>query len=316
MKFSKEVKTGILAIVAIALLVVGYNFLKGKNVFKDERIFYAVYNDVEGLGMSSAVTVNGLKVGSVQDIAIDNTNGQLTVKFNVERKFPFSKKSIARIYGGGIIGGKSIAIIPEWDNGPMAESGDTLNSDIEEGIMELVNERLSPLQGKIESATVSADSLLTSLNDVLDSKTKQNLRQAIDNINQATGSFKNTSQEIEMLLVDNREKINRSMTNLDKGAENFATLSDSLAQLQVGKLVNDVEEAIAGFKEISDKLNSNEGSVGKLINDEALYNNLEGATRQLEQLLQDIKLNPKRYVHFSVFGKKNKEYEAPENPDE
>lgn len=316
MKFSKEVKTGILAIVAIALLVVGYNFLKGKNVFKDERIFYAVYNDVEGLGMSSAVTVNGLKVGSVQDIAIDNTNGQLTVKFNVERKFPFSKKSIARIYGGGIIGGKSIAIIPEWDNGPMAESGDTLNSDIEEGIMELVNERLSPLQGKIESATVSADSLLTSLNDVLDSKTKQNLRQAIDNINQATGSFKNTSQEIEMLLVDNREKINRSMTNLDKGAENFATLSDSLVQLQVGKLVNDVEEAIAGFKEISDKLNSNEGSVGKLINDEALYNNLEGATRQLEQLLQDIKLNPKRYVHFSVFGKKNKEYEAPENPDE
>lgn len=316
MKFSKEVKTGILAIVAIALLVVGYNFLKGKNVFKDERIFYAVYNDVEGLGMSSAVTVNGLKVGSVQDIAIDNTNGQLTVKFNVERKFPFSKKSIARIYGGGIIGGKSIAIIPEWDNGPMAESGDTLNSEIEEGIMELVNERLSPLQGKIESATVSADSLLTSLNDVLDSKTKQNLRQAIDNINQATGSFKNTSQEIEMLLVDNREKINRSMTNLDKGAENFATLSDSLAQLQVGKLVNDVEEAIAGFKEISDKLNSNQGSVGKLINDEALYNNLEGATRQLEQLLQDIKLNPKRYVHFSVFGKKNKEYEAPENPDE
>ena len=316
MKFSKEVKTGILAIVAIALLVVGYNFLKGKNVFKDERIFYAVYNDVEGLGMSSAVTVNGLKVGSVQDIAIDNTNGQLTVKFNVERKFPFSKKSIARIYGGGIIGGKSIAIIPEWDNGPMAESGDTLNSEIEEGIMELVNERLSPLQGKIESATVSADSLLTSLNDVLDSKTKQNLRQAIDNINQATGSFKNTSQEIEMLLVDNREKINRSMTNLDKGAENFATLSDSLAQLQVGKLVNDVEEAIAEFKEISDKLNSNEGSVGKLINDEALYNNLEGATRQLEQLLQDIKLNPKRYVHFSVFGKKNKEYEAPENPDE
>lgn len=316
MKFSKEVKTGILAIVAITLLVVGYNFLKGKNVFKKERIFYAVYDDVEGLGMSSAVTINGLKIGSVQGIDIDNTSGQLTVKFNVERDFSFSKKSVARIYGGGIIGGKSIAIIPEWNEGTLAQSGDTLNSEIEEGIMELVNERLSPLQEKIESAVVSADTLLVSINQILNSENKENIRKSLEGLSQSMTSFKNFSSDLEVLMDKNSDKLDRSLTNLDKTTENFATLSDSLSQLQVGKLVKDVEGAIAGFKAISDKLNSNEGSIGKLINDEQLYDNLEGATRQLEQLLQDIKLNPKRYVHFSVFGKKNKEYEAPENPDE
>jgi len=314
-KFSKELKVGFLAVVAIAMFVFGYNFLKGKNLFNSERFFYAVYDNVEGLDTSSAVTVNGLKIGKVQDITISPEDGNLLVKFSVENDFQFSKSSIAKVYGGGIIGGKSLAIIPDFDNPQMAESGDMLQSESEEGIMELVNEKLSPLQEKIENAIVSADSLLTSINSVLNDETKGNLKGTIENLNHSMVSFKNISGDIELLLSDNNEKLYRSIDNLDRTAENFAGISDSLAQIQVGKLVDDIEGAIAGFKSVADKINSNEGNLGKLLHDEQLYENIEGATRQLEQLLQDMKLNPKRYVHFSLFGKRNKEYVPPDDPN-
>lgn len=316
MKFSKEIKTGLLAIISIALLVVGYNFLKGKNIFNNVRTFYAVYDNVEGLGESSPVTVNGLKIGKVQNISISDKDGKLTVEFNVESDFTFSKNSIARIYGGGIIGGKSLAIVPEFDSAETAKNGDYLKGEIEEGIMELVNDKLSPLQQKIENATVSADSLLTSLNTVFDEQNKNNLKETLANINEMTASFKNAAKKMEEWTVGNDEKINRSISNLDRTTENFANLSDSLAQLEIGKMVNDIEKTIAEFRTMSEKLNQPEGTIGKLINDDELYTNLEGATRQLEQLLQDMKLNPKRYVHFSVFGKRAKEYEKPENRED
>ena len=167
MKISNEVKTAILAIVAIVLLIFGYSFLKGKNLLDSSRTFYAVYDEVEGLSPSSAVTINGLKVGQVTDINFLNKQGQLLVTFTVEKDFNFSKNSTAQVYGGGIIGGKSLAIVPEYESGSIAKSGDTLQSNVEEGIMELVNERLTPLQQKLERTVVSADSLLTSINDLL-----------------------------------------------------------------------------------------------------------------------------------------------------
>ncbi len=316
MKISKEAKTGLLAVFAIATFILGYNYLKGINFFKADRTFYAVYDNVEGLGLSSAVTINGLKVGKIQDITILEKNARLLVTFNVENDYQFSKTSIARIYGGGIIGGKSLAVIPDFESNSRAESGDTLVGNIEEGIMELVNDRLTPLQQKIEATVVSADSLLTSFNQVMNEETRENLRQTMKNFNETSSSLKNSSVALEDLLVENKSKLNSTFENLDKTAANFATLSDTLSRVEFGSMVKEIEQTIANLKTFSEKLNNEEGNIGRLLHDDELYRNLDGATRQLEELLQDIKLNPKRYVHFSVFGKKPGPYEEPENRDD
>lgn len=316
MKLTKELKTGLLAIFAISTFILGYNYLKGTALFKNDRTFYAIYDNVEGLDLSSVVTVNGLRVGKVQDIQINGNSGNLIVRFSVERDFDFSKESIARIYGGGIIGGKSLAIIPDFESSVIAKSGDTLAGQVEEGIMELVNERLSPLQKKVESAIVGVDSLMFAVNDVMDADSRKSLRETIENLNKITTSFAVSSRSLESLLAGNEQKLNRTFENLDVTAQNFASLSDSLSQINFGKMVNELETTLANFKLLSENLNSGEGTLGKLLNDDALYENLEHATRQLEQLLQDIKLNPKRYIHISVFGKRPGDYQQPESRED
>ncbi|MBI6118834.1 MlaD family protein [Salegentibacter maritimus] len=315
MKFTREVKTALLAIIAILLLIFGYSFLKGKNLLESSRTFYAVYNDVEGLSPSSAVTINGLKVGQVTKINFLDSKGTLVVSFTVENDFQFSRNSTAQIYGGNIIGGKSLAIIPDYKKGEMAKSGDTLNSEIEEGIMELVNDRLTPLQEKVENTIVSADSLVTAVNKILNDSTRYNIRNTFKDLNATVASFKVTANTLEGIIGGNSDNINRTFTNLDEITTNFNTFSDSLTQMDIGKITKDLEKVVADFESISDKLNNKEGTAGKLINDDAVYNNLDNATKQLEQLLQDVKLNPKRYVHFSVFGKNPEPYQEPKEKD-
>ncbi|WP_121665304.1 MlaD family protein [Mesonia aquimarina] len=312
MKLTKEVKTALLVIVAIILLVFGYSFLKGNNLLESNRTFYAVYDNVEGLAKSSKVTINGLQVGSVTDITFLNEKGKLLVSMTVQSDFQFSDNSVAQIYGGGIIGGKSMAILPKYE-GSQAKSGDTLIGEIDEGLLELVNDRLTPLQKKVENAVTSADSVLTGVTKILDPETQKNLKESIKKFNNSMESFQGITASLDGLLSENSGKLNRTFTNLDETSANFNKFSDTLAQVNMNKLVGDFENVINDFQQISNDLNNGKGTAGKLLNDESVYNNLDNATRQLEELLQDIKLNPKRYVHFSVFGKNNKQYEKPED---
>lgn len=314
MRYSREVKTAVLAIVAILILLFGYSFLKGENLLAKNRIFYAEYNDVEGLSPSSDVTINGLKVGQVSSIKFKDNSGTLVVSFTVKNDFKFSKSSKVNIYGGSIIGGKSLAIVPVYEKSvAWAESGDTLKGAKEEGIMELVNDKLTPLQNKLENTIVSADSMLTAITEILDDSTRNNIRTTFKNLDATVSSFKVTADELQGIVKGNSEKLDRTFTNLDEMSTNFNKFSDTLSNMNINEITNDLEDVIADFEEISNKLNSKEGTAGKLINDDAVYNNLERSTKQLEQLLQDIKLNPKRYVHFSVFGKKAGDYNEPED---
>lgn len=313
MKYTKEVKTGILAIVAIVILIFGYSFLKGKNLLDSSRTFYAIYSDVEGLSQSSPVTINGLKVGQIRNIDFLNGTGLLIATFSVDSDFKFSKNSLAQIYGGGLIGGKSLAIVPDYNSKIMAKSGDTLPGDIEEGIMELVNERLTPLQVKVERVIVNADSLLTAINEVLNPETRNNLAASFDDLAETIKSFKATAISLNGIVEGNSDKLNQTFTNLDEMSGNFNKFSDTLAQVNIKGMTDDLEKVIADFEKISNNLTSGKGTAGKLLTDDKVYNNLDRATKQMEQLLQDIKLNPKRYVHFSVFGKKTGSYEAPKD---
>ena len=313
MKITREVKTAVLVLSAIALLIFGYYFLKGNNLLDGSRTFYAVYDDVEGLARSSKVTINGLQVGKVTDIQITDSRGNLAITFTVENDFEFSKNSIARIYGGGIIGGKSLAIVPTYEQGQMAKDGDTLNSEIEEGLLELVNDRLTPLQKKIENVIVSVDSLVNGFNEILNPNTRQNLRNSFASLDRTMASLENTSGTLNGILTDNKPKLDRTFTNLDEMSYNFNSFSDSLAEVNLAGIVNDFEEIAADLKNVAAKANSTDGTVGKLLNDPKVYDNLDRATKQLEQLSQDVKLNPKRYVHISVFGKRNKDYKPPKD---
>lgn len=312
MKFSREVKTALLAITAIVILIFGYSFLKGENLLDNSRTFYAVYNDVEGLSPSSEVTINGLKVGQITGINFLNDSGDLLVTFTVKNDFQFSKNSEAQIYGGSIIGGKSLAVVPKYDkNVGMAKSGDTLQGNKEEGIMELVNDRLTPLQEKLENTIVSADSMLTAITQILDDSTRNNIRGTFKNLDATVSSFKITANELQGIVQGNSEKLDRTFTNLDEMSTNFNKFSDTLSNMNINKITDDLEKVIADFEDVSDKLNNGDGTAARLINDDAVYNNLDRATKQLEELLQDVKLNPKRYVHFSVFGKNPGPYDEP-----
>jgi len=311
LKFTREVKTGILALIAIVLLIFGYSFLKGKNILENDRTFYAVYKNVEGLIPSSPVTINGLVVGKVISINFADTKGNLVVEFNVNNKFPFSKNSLAKVYGGGLIGGKSLAIEPLYEQGLDAKDGDTLPGKIEAGLLELVNDKLTPLQEKLESAITDADTLLTSVNGVLSNENKNNLNSIIKDLSITVRGFKGASNSLNTILTANESKLRRTFSNLDEMSTNLNKLSDSLSHINVSKLAKDLDGVLANLDKISKDLEVGRGTAGKLLKDDKLYDNLERSSKQLELLLQDLRLNPKRYVHISVFGKNNKPYEKP-----
>ena len=316
MKLTREVKTGILAIGAILLFIFGYSYLKGTNLLEKNRTFFVKYQNVEGLAKGAPVTINGFGVGKVQNIKFADKAGGLIVELTVEEDFDFSKTSLVRIYSSGLIGGKSIGIFPKYEAGNIAQSGDTLRGEIEDGMLTAVSKALGPLERKVNNTLAVVDTLLLSVTDVLDEDTRDNLKLAIQNLNSTMRSFNGASKSLDNLLADNTEKLNRTFTNLDDMSANFVKLSDSLAQLETGKLVSDLQNVVDRFDALVTGLDNGEGTVGKLLKDDQLYDNLEGASRQLEQLLQDLKLNPKRYVHISVFGKKQKEYVSPEYPDQ
>jgi len=307
----KELKVGILAIVAVGLLIFGYNFLKGNNVFNTSRVFYAVYDNVEGLSPSAPVSINGFQVGTVTDISFIDS-GKLLVTLNLNSDFEFSNKSVAQIYGGGLIGGKSMQIKLDDDVSELAQSGDTLQSSVEEGLIELVNEKLTPLKEKISGAVVEVDTLLNSINFILDDETRTNLKESIENLNGTLASLNSSSSDIEILLNENSEQINTTIDNFNNTSKNISVLSDSLSKIEFNRIIKNADETLLNLNEISNKLNNGDGSLGKLLNDEQMYQNIENATKEMEELIRDIKLNPKRYVHFSVFGRKDKDYENPE----
>ncbi len=310
MKTSKEIKTAILVLSGIFLFIFIFNYLKGENLFNSSKKIAAIYSNVEGLSISSLVTINGHKVGKVQDINFTGDgSGKLKVSMLIDSDFNFSKNSIAELYESGLIGGKAIAIIPVYDDSESSVSGDVLISRIKPGLTELVNQRLTPLQEKIESVMVSADALLVNVNSVFDKKTKSEIKGSISKLEQTISSFEKTSNSLQNLIESNKNSINNSLQNFSNISDNLSDMSETFSEVEFKQTVNGLKSSIESFNNLITNVNRGEGSMGKLFKDEKLYNNLESSLGQLESLLEDLKLNPKRYVHFSLFGKKNKPYQ-------
>ena len=317
MKRSKEVKTAVLALGTILLFIFGYSFLKGTNILDKDNTFFVTYDNVEGLAKASPVTINGLLVGKVKDITFLNNQGKLLVSFSItESDFEFSKNSLVRIYSSGLLGGKSLGLYPEYDPENRAVSGDTLVGSVEDDMLVAVTKALGPLEDKVNNTLVTLDVLLHSITDILDPKTRANLQNSIANLNTTMESLNDASSSLNGLLKENKGSLNNTFANLENMTTNFNSLSDSLSKLETGKLFSELQNVVTRFDTITSALENGEGSMGKLLTDEQLYENLKGASKQLEELLEDVKLNPKRYLHISVFGKNNKPYEKPDNTEQ
>jgi len=309
LKLSKEIKTGILVIVGILLFIFGYHFLKGTNLLAKSTSYYVVYNNVAGLSSSAPVTINGLQVGQVQSIDFIGSDGKLVVEFTIDKEFSFSKKSIVQIYSSGFIGGNNLGIIPDYTHPQRAMPGDTLSGEIQEGMIDGLVNKLDPLEQSILTTLSRLDTVLLSVSEVLDKNTKNSLRSSINGLDKTIASLNTATASISTLLQNNKDKLDNTLINFSKTSANLAEVSSSLTEIEIEALTEKIRLTADQLAIITQGIENGEGSVGKLLKDDHLYNNLSGASKQLEELLRDMKENPKRYVHFSLFGKKAKSYQ-------
>ena len=313
MKLTKEIKTAVLVISSILLFIWGYGFLKGHDLLTDYKVLFVQYDNVDGLAVSAPVTISGLAVGSVKKITLQEHTGKLLVELQIKSDFPISKSSIAQMYSPSALGGKQIAIVPNFQDKSSTVSGDYLKSTEKQGITDALLSQVGPVKDKLDKVLDNANALLVNFNQVLDQKTKENLKLSLENLNQTLAQFKITATEANSLLADNKSKISGTMTNITKASANFAKISDSLAKANIGQTVKKLENTLANVDKIMLGLQAGKGTMGKLLKDETLYTNFSKTSKELELLLQDVRLYPIRYVNISLFGKKNKPYVAPVN---
>jgi phospholipid/cholesterol/gamma-HCH transport system substrate-binding protein len=313
LKLTREIKTAILVIAAILLFIWGYSFLKGKDLFTNYKTLFVEYKNVEGLTVSAPVTISGLNIGKVNAITIKNDSGLIIVEMQINSDFPISKSSIAEIYAPSPIGGKQLAILPNFEDKILAIDGDYLKSSSKLGLTDELAKQIEPLKYKIELLLDNANTMLVNVNQVLDTKSKENLRNSLANLNDVLLQFKGVSKEVNEMLAQNKSKISGTMSNVEKASANFSKFSDSLAKANIGQTVKNLEKTLANVDKMMGDMQAGKGTMGKLMKDDAMYNNFIKTSKELELLLQDLRLNPTRYVNVSLFGKKNKPYLAPVN---
>lgn len=314
MKLTREIKTAVLVIASILLFIWGYRFLQGSDLLSDYKKMFVEYENVEGLVVSSPVTINGLTVGKVKSIILKD-NGKLLIEMQIKNDFPITKGSLAQIYSPSPIGGKQIAIVPNTQTKDLAVNGDYLVSSMKVGFIDSLTGQIDPLKVKLDKLLDNANNVLVSVNKVFDEKTRQNLQASLATLNETMTEFKVASKEVNALLTENKSKISTTMTNVEKASGNLSKISDSLSKANIGKTVKSLEKTLANVDAMMSELQSGKGTMGKLIKDETLYTNFAKTSKELELLLQDLRLNPTRYVNVSLFGKKNKAYVAPKVAD-
>jgi len=317
LKISRELKTGIIALLSIVLFFWGYNFLKNQSIYDKTRTYYAEYSNVQGLSPNSPITINGLNVGKVSDISFHPIKkGVLIVHLNLTNNIQFSKSSIAEIYSPDFISGKSMRINLAFDGGAIAKNGDTLLGSVESGIMGMINEQIAPLQSKVESFVVNSDSVMQNVNQVLDAKNQQKIKTSLNDLSITLENFKSISLNADKLFTKNSDRIDSIITNANSAMAGLSKFTDSLEKVDLGATIAKLQTSLNSVNQILDSVKNGQGTIGKLVNDEQLYKNLEGASLEMEELIREIKLHPKRFVNISVFGKKEKQYKEPEENEE
>jgi phospholipid/cholesterol/gamma-HCH transport system substrate-binding protein len=312
LKYTKEIKAAILVIASLSLLFWGYGYLKGKDIFSKYNTYTVYYENVEGLTKSAAITINGLAVGKIEDIRLSTTKpGKMEVIFQVDSKIPVTQSTIASLYEPGFIGGKQIMLLLNPTDTQLAPSGSELKGSVKSGLTELVAEKLAPIQQKLELFLERSTVLLTNVNSVLDEKAKADIKNSIAELNATMQEMHQLSASANKLVNDNAKTMTNAMADIKTTSGNFAKISDSLQKADLGKTIRTLESSLENVNVLLTNLNNGKGTMGKLAKDEALYINLQKTSKEMELLLQDVRLHPTRYVNVSLFGKKEKPYKTP-----
>jgi phospholipid/cholesterol/gamma-HCH transport system substrate-binding protein len=317
-KIANETKVGAIAVVSVAMLILGFNFLKGKKLLTRSTTLYANYSNIQGLQKSNPVLINGLQVGSVYDIKTDKDMRNILVEINITKDVHIAKNSFAVIKTNPIATPSMEIIL--GDATEHLHNKDTIAVAASGGLLGNLMEKVDPVIEQLKSTMTSLDTLLVNFNTVLDPNAKGNISSALKNLNTITGSMVQSTAYLNSLLntqtgalaktlnnvesitgnmANNNEKLNSVMSNLDK-------TTTKISQLEFEKVVNTLNATLADFQKMVTKMGSTDGTMGKILNDPALYNNLTSTGNKLNLLLDDVRINPKRYVNISVFGKKPK----------
>ena len=304
MRLSKEIKAAFFVLSTILLFIFGFNYLKGSSILDKQKTIYAVYDEVDGLLVGANVMINGLSIGNVTELDFLPNSTKILVTLKVKDKLNFSSKSTASIYETGVLGGLAISIEPVFEKESIVKTGDTLMSSVRPGLTELINRQIEPLSRQLQSTITSVDSIFTGASNVLNRQTQEEIKESISVLTSAINAINNSSLIIEETLTSKNTQINNTLDNIENISSNLSNVSDELNSFGLSSLLTNLEVSVDGISSVVDKLNSDNSTLGKLINEDEVYNNLNSSIESLNVLINDIKANPKKYVHFSVFGRK------------
>lgn len=314
-KISSFAKTGIVVFVTILLFIWGLNYLKGINFLNPENKYYVVYPKVDGLEKSADVLINGFKVGQVRSIYFEeNMSGNLVVIIAIDDKFNLPFNTVAKIYSSDLMGTKSIELLLT-DSMNIYISGDTLAGSLEGGLKEQVSIQMLPLKNKAEDLMVEIEKAIIAVQSVFNEKTIDNLTKSIESIKFTIKNLETTSYSIDTLVENEKLKLANIFSNiesitsnlkqnnsaLNNTIQNISAISDSIAKSNIKIAFTSAANALVQVDSIVEKINNGSGSLGLLLNNDTLYYNLVDAAYNLNRLVEDLRVNPKRYVHFSVF---------------
>jgi phospholipid/cholesterol/gamma-HCH transport system substrate-binding protein len=319
MKISNETKIGALTVIAVALLILGFNFLKGKSLFKSGNFLYAKYPDTKALAPSNAVYMNGYQIGSVYEIEPANkTVSQLVVTIKLKEAYDIPNNSVASI-SSNPLGSPSIEITPGGST-TYFHNEDTIRTAEGGGLLGTLTNKMGPVADQLTSTFHSLDSVLKNFNSILDPRVKGNLQSTIANMNDATAALVTASASLNKLLNSETGAVAGTLENLQSFSKNLAenngtlthtlqsvdSLTNNLARIDIGSVMNQLNATTAKLDSAMAQINSPNGSIGALLYDRQLYNNLNNTAISLHTLMDDLRVHPKRYVNVSLFGKKDK----------
>lgn len=316
MKFSKELKAGVIALLAIVGFVVLFQFMKGRSLFTTDNIFYAKYDNVEGLAQSSPVSINGLKVGQVDKI-IPRTakNGKIDflVKITVDNNFEFSKNSTLEIFEPSLMGGKEMRINLMY-GGQTAKDGDTLQGTFKLGTLGSLSSQVGPVKDQLQVVLHRVDSLMTNANQLVDAQNRQEIKLLLANLNKTVAALQTTAGSVNSLVGHNDPKLQKVLDDasvtMQSGKvtlDKYGNLAESIDTKKLNATIANLDATVGQLNNVVSGIDRGEGSLGKIMKDDQLYNNLNAASNNLNALIEDLKAHPKKYVNFSVFGKNNKD---------
>ena len=316
MKIKTETKVGIIGIATIAILVWGINFLKGKNLFEKQNTYYAKYDNINGLLPTSYVFINGMKVGKVSEILyMDAQMKSFLVCFDIPASIQIPTNSVAEVYSSDILGSKAMRVIIGDATSYLSENDTMLSKNDNESMLSEIGKILEPYNEKVDNIISNLDSVVKSVNNILDSKAQGEIQAMIANANKISGNLAVLSANLNEITSRDKEKIHNIVENIENlcktldenddklalAINNFANISDSLANANISSIMHDINTSLKSLSATLNKINKGNGNLGLLINDEDLYKNLERSTLSLDSLINDIRNNPKRYLNVSIF---------------